>query len=134
MVYDNKIEWTKIEVSTSKGGAKLHSIVTISPKQNVIQVSNDLWTAAGWAEPSQRVDLLQSGKMFKFEPAKAGCIKFQTDGSSSKCAMRVYSQGVFISIVAGALNGKRPKDRVDFDAWVDGNAVVFRYTGDGEDL
>lgn len=132
MTYDNKIEWTKVELSTSKGGAKLHEVVTVSPKQNIIQVSNDLWQKAGWTSPTQRVDLFSAGNLFRFEPAKAGCITFKECEGTGKCAMRVYSQSLFISIVSGALKGKRPKGRVDFDAWVDGNAVVFRYAG--EDL
>lgn len=91
---------------------------------NVINISSDLIKKAGWTN-GIRVNLYKSGNsLFKFSPSSVGLYKpIFTTYKANSGTMKITNI-LLVAELNPDRNGK------EFDAWVEGNEILFRSTYD----
>lgn len=136
MMVVNNMDWEMVDVKVrGGGGAHVRKAIRVNPKTNRIVISGDLISEAGWNKERERVSLYKSGNLFMFKPNKIGSIYFvgtfknNPDGTKTLNGntMQTYGFDIRSTLLMVADTNSRFAKRVDYDAWVDGDAILFKF-------
>ena len=137
MMVVNNMDWEMVDVKVRRRTSNAHvrKSIRVSPKANRIVISGDLISDAGWNKEHEIVSLYKSGNLFMFKPNKIGSIHFvgtfknNPDGTKTLNGhtMHIHSFDIRSTLLMVADTNSRFAKRVDYDAWVDGNSIIFKY-------
>ena len=135
---ENKFDWEEVIVDTKLRTHKKYARkIVLYPQNNSVAIGSDLVSDARWSENERgmvRLSLYRSGKMFMLKPNNAGSLDFRCNYIERNGkrvpngrALRMTSLDMKLTLLGIAESNSKLAKKVIYDAWVDGNSIIFKY-------